>query len=416
MTLKITHGGREVSINELTEILKREAIDACMNELEQRARGAASSITDPETGKHADVFVRRVGDEGMVLSTNGSELFARELERRLGVDLGSIQTAVDRSQSEPLVYLAHASEDKASLARPLADRLMANGIDVWYDQWEIRSGDSLRRKMEVGLSKCTHFLVVLTPVSIRKPWVQAEIDAGFISMVGGGSHFVGVRSGVKVAELSPFLQTLHCPEITLDDDSVGRLIADILGASRKPQLGPKPKYVTTTPTGLNNWSASAKSVAEYLVQKSKAGHEMDPQADVETIARETNLPEEDVRLGILDLHEAGLTGQTAGYDGPMWVWPKSGLFVEFDKHFLGLNSKGDAVAIANWLVSEKLDSVGAEDIAANFPEWTHRRLNSALNYLSEAKIVRAHSALGTGWAFFAISVTDRTLRFVRDNS
>ena len=60
------------------------------------------------------------------------------------------------------VYLAHASEDHDTLAKPLAKTMMANGIEVWFDEWEIRTGDSLRRKMEEGLANCTHFVVLLT--------------------------------------------------------------------------------------------------------------------------------------------------------------------------------------------------------------------------------------------------------------
>jgi len=32
-----------------------------------------------------------------------------------------------------------------TLAKPLAQALMAEGPDVWFDEWEIRTGDSLRR-------------------------------------------------------------------------------------------------------------------------------------------------------------------------------------------------------------------------------------------------------------------------------
>ena len=56
----------------------------------------------------------------------------------------------------PHVYLAHASEDH-ELAKQLAERMMAERIEVWFDEWEIRPGDSLRRKMEQGSSDCTHF-------------------------------------------------------------------------------------------------------------------------------------------------------------------------------------------------------------------------------------------------------------------
>jgi len=134
----------------------------------------------------------------------------------------------------PQLYLAHAHEDR-QMARPLAEKMMAQGIEVWFDQWEIKIGDSLRRKMEGGLSTCTHFLVLLTPQSIGKPWVETEIDAGFVKSVEGQARFLGIRIGVPINKLSSFLRTRRCPEIDLTDDGqVSSLIADIHGTSTKP--------------------------------------------------------------------------------------------------------------------------------------------------------------------------------------
>ena len=70
-------------------------LDSAFAELEEKVRGAASSIIDPETGKHADVFVRRNGDEGLIIRTKGSSSFARELEKRLGVDQGAVKSMHD---------------------------------------------------------------------------------------------------------------------------------------------------------------------------------------------------------------------------------------------------------------------------------------------------------------------------------
>jgi hypothetical protein len=182
-------GGRRVSQDEFFENLKDEAIEAGMKELEQRVHSAAASIIDPETGKHADVFVRRRGPTELILRTRGSSAFARELEKRLGIEAGSIENMSAQAANDvPRVYLAHASEDHDTLARPLAESLMANGIEVWFDEWEIHAGNSLRRKMEEGLANCTHFVVLLTPSSLHKPWVETEIDAGFIRAVGGESR------------------------------------------------------------------------------------------------------------------------------------------------------------------------------------------------------------------------------------
>lgn len=225
-------GGRRVSKQEFFRNMEKKAIDLALSALADKVQGIASAIVDPATGKHADVFVRRHG-ETIMISTRGSPTFARELERRLGVESGTVKSA---SPDQPNVYLAHASEDHETLAKPLAERLMAAGIEVWLDGWEIRPGDSLKRKMEEGLDACTHFLVLLTPCSLGKAWVETEIDAGFMRAVEGKSKFIGLRIDVPITQLSPFLQTRHCPEIALGDDAqLKGLVADIYGASRKPQ-------------------------------------------------------------------------------------------------------------------------------------------------------------------------------------
>ena len=274
--LEFRSGGRRVSQSEFLENLKNEAIEAGLKQLEQRVHAAAASIIDPETGKHADVFVRRRSPTELTLRTRGSPPSSANSKSASVVEAGSIETMSPQATNDvPRVYLAHASEDHETLAKPLAEALMAKGIEVWFDEWEIRTGDSLRRKMEEGLANCTHFVVLLTPNSLHKPWVETEIDAGFIRSVGGESRFMGLQIGTSVNDLSPFLRTLRCPEVRLDQaDEVEGLIADIHGVSRKPSRGDAPRYVKTLPEGLKAWSTSAVVVAEYLVRNRQAWPEI----------------------------------------------------------------------------------------------------------------------------------------------
>jgi hypothetical protein len=316
----------------------------------------------------------------------------------------------------PRVYLAHASEDHNSLAKPLAERLMANGIDVWLDEWEIRPGDSLRRKMEEGLGNCTHFIVLLTPTSLHKPWVETEIDVGFLRAVGGESRFIGLRAGVRVDDLSQFLRTLRCPEVRLDEaDQVDALIADIYGVSRKPARGNPPRYVKTIPEGLKGWSPAAVRVAEYLVRTSTHGTKFDPRVTPAGVAAATGLPEEDIRIGVLDLVDSGLVEFSREISSQLF-WPTASLFVKFDQHFLDFNNAQDAIAIANWLISQKMEYIRIVELAPHFAEWPARRLNSALSYLDDAKLIDALIAAGSApWVMTALQVTDRTRQFVRDH-
>lgn len=50
------------------------------------------------------------------------------------------------------VFISHASEDKDEVVRPLANALREKGIKVWYDEFEMKIGDSLRRKIDKGLA------------------------------------------------------------------------------------------------------------------------------------------------------------------------------------------------------------------------------------------------------------------------
>jgi hypothetical protein len=59
------------------------------------------------------------------------------METRLAALTGSVEMIHTQAAGEiPRVYIAHASEDQSSVAKPLAERLMASGIDVWLDERE----------------------------------------------------------------------------------------------------------------------------------------------------------------------------------------------------------------------------------------------------------------------------------------
>jgi len=242
MALEFRRGGRRVSQDEFFKGLEREFLDNALEGYAEELHGKAASVVDPETGKHGTVFVRRVGDRGWTIYTNGSQAFARALEARLGLNRGEVHAMDEPATRERLVYLAHASEDK-DIAKPLAEGLVARGIPVWYDNWEIGYGDGLRRKMEQGLGNCTHFVVLLTETSIRKPWVNEEIDAGLMSAVEGSAKFISLRYGLPLAAVSPFLRTRLTPEFLPGGEGLDALAAEIYGVSKKPRLGEKPRYI-----------------------------------------------------------------------------------------------------------------------------------------------------------------------------
>ena len=191
----------------------------------QQLHAKAASVVDPDTGKHGTVFLRKTGDGHWSIFTRGSPAYMRAVRERLGLDAGEVRDMDEPARPERQVYLAHATEDKA-VAEQLARGLTARGIEVWYDSWEIRAGDSLRQKMDQGLEDCTHFVVLLTPTSIKKRWVNQEIDAGLMHAVEGRAHFAGLRHNLPLDALTPLLRTRLTPEYVPGDEGLDALAAE----------------------------------------------------------------------------------------------------------------------------------------------------------------------------------------------
>src|SRR5205085_6695259 len=82
-----------------------------------------------------------------------------------------------RTMSDPSfaydVFLSHSSKDKA-IVRPLAERLRNDGVKVWFDEWLLKSGDSIPAKIEEGL-ECSRVLVLcMSANAFGSDWAQLE--------------------------------------------------------------------------------------------------------------------------------------------------------------------------------------------------------------------------------------------------
>jgi hypothetical protein len=124
------------------------------------------------------------------------------------------------------LFISHASEDKADFVRPLALALGRLGLEVWYDEFSLKVGDSLSRSIDVGLAKSRFGVVVISPHFIEKPWPEYELRGLVARDVGEGRVILPIWHGVRreqVLAFSPPLadkvalntRTLNAEEIAL---------------------------------------------------------------------------------------------------------------------------------------------------------------------------------------------------------
>lgn len=87
------------------------------------------------------------------------------------------------------VFISHATEDKDDVVRPLAQALIDQNLRLWYDEFELRIGDSLRRKIDIGLAQSRFGIVVLSHAFFQKNWPQYELD-GLVTREMAGDQVI----------------------------------------------------------------------------------------------------------------------------------------------------------------------------------------------------------------------------------
>ncbi|MEJ1193050.1 toll/interleukin-1 receptor domain-containing protein [Pseudarthrobacter sp. CCNWLW207] len=127
------------------------------------------------------------------------------------------------SEPEPSrIFLSHATEDKPRVLQVYAQILLKYPeISSWIDMFEILAGDSLIDKIAEGMDRADRFFIFLSPISITKPWVQAELKRALNHEINGikPRFVVPVKFG-GLDHVPPFLEDkkyIDLDKLTLDE-------------------------------------------------------------------------------------------------------------------------------------------------------------------------------------------------------
>lgn len=373
-------GGRRVRPENIGDAI----MQAVLKSLTAQIREQIGSIRDPETGEFPTVVMRGDSLDNLKMHVEGSEKVVQLVRERLGMEEDGEKEKDANQLGTPQAFLSYASED-AELAERVARALQASGIETWWDRWCIGPGDSLRQKIDEGLGGCTHFLVLLTLRSIKKPWVNQEMDAGLVRRLRDQCRFLPVRYELSASELPPLLSGMHAPEISADED-ITQLVNDIHGISRKPALGPSPHAQAKEASTQTGYSPAANTVARYFVENTKYGRFGDPMIDVEPLAEATGLTLDDTKDALFEL-------SPFFKDTKFHALVKGSLFTEFDRHWKPWNPREDALKLAADIMNDEGFPGNAKAIAELYG-WEPRRLNPAATFLFERNLLVDYKVMG----------------------
>lgn len=114
-----------------------------------------------------------------VQDVNMLKVYGKQFER--AVHFRGPNYALERSKLErPLAFISHDTRDKDEIARPLALRLQMMMCPVWYDEYSLKVGNSLRQSIETGLKECKKCILILSPNFLSNTgWTKAEFNSIF---------------------------------------------------------------------------------------------------------------------------------------------------------------------------------------------------------------------------------------------
>lgn len=152
-----------------------------------------------------------------------------------------------------ILFISHASEDKDAFVRPLAHALKKHGLQVWFDEFSLKLGDSLRRSIDRGLLECNAGIVVLSRAFFSKEWPQRELDALYSSEIAGRSQIIPVWHEIDsafIASISPLLADRYAISSSQGVEAIAQKVAN--------QFPPVAKY-------------SGKDIAAFLEHQQSSG-------------------------------------------------------------------------------------------------------------------------------------------------
>jgi hypothetical protein len=125
------------------------------------------------------------------------------------------------------VFISHRKSDDAAAER-LADEIRRAGHVVWFDEWEIKPGDSIVGSMNEGLEAADYVVLCYSSSGVSSPYVAREWMSALARQLGG-----------RLVKILPAVLTGGMPPAILADLKAADLVSDwdggvkqLLGAIR----------------------------------------------------------------------------------------------------------------------------------------------------------------------------------------
>jgi RNA-directed DNA polymerase len=137
------------------------------------------------------------------------------------------------------IFISHASEDRASIARPIFEACERLGLKAFLDDEHIAWGETFTRKINVALGAARTVLAIISSNSVGKDWPLTEVNTALALEVSGDKTVVPLIVGKPDLSRLPLIRGKDYLEWRNDPQLVAIRLRETLtqtgGNARRPQ-------------------------------------------------------------------------------------------------------------------------------------------------------------------------------------
>lgn len=200
-------------------------------EIEERFRDADEILKSSELSFSGRIFVYTAS---CVPQIEKKRLTEKARTKKLNLIIRDGSYLAKRAETEePLAFISHDSRDKDDFVRDLAINLTKMYCPVWYDEYSLIPGQSLRASIEEGIKKCRKCILVISQNFINNEgWTKAEFDSIFTrEIIEKTNVIIPVWYGVtkrEVYEYSPRMADRVAVSSDLGVEEVARRLFHVI--------------------------------------------------------------------------------------------------------------------------------------------------------------------------------------------
>lgn len=223
LQMKISSIQKSITKNTSKSMLnsKLRQINSYENDIVKKSKESADlniKIADKRK-KRNDAYIKFQNEQQKEMKkqeTNNKKLLTayqsriESLQNQLEESIKPTKLSYNDSNEEYDVFISHAFEDKEDFVDEFVSELREQELKVWYDTDKLKWGDSMREKIDKGLSKSRYGVVILSPnyISENKYWTKAELNGLFQVETINGKTILPIWHNLtkkQVTEYSPII-------------------------------------------------------------------------------------------------------------------------------------------------------------------------------------------------------------------